>query len=143
VTTARPTVAVGAIVFDDAGRVLLVQRARPPAAGRWTVPGGRLELGEALADAVRREVREETGLEVAPGPLVEVVERTTREGDAVWHYVILDYLARVTGGALRAGDDAADARWVAPAELAALPLTDGLVGVLDRARRLARAGAAR
>ncbi|MBA3394168.1 MAG: NUDIX hydrolase [Deltaproteobacteria bacterium] len=125
-----PTVAVGGIVFDDAGRVLLVERGRPPGVGLWTVPGGKLELGETLAQAVAREVREETGLVVEVGALACVVERVG-EG---YHYVILDYLARVIGGSLAAADDVRDARFVSEAELGALPVTDGLLDVLARAR---------
>ena len=137
-STARPTVAVGAIVFDARGRVLLVKRGKPPAQGLWTVPGGRVELGETLTAAVEREVREETGVEVTCGALVEVVERITTEGDATWHYVILDYLAHaVPRAALAHGDDAADARWFAIDELDAAPLTDGLLPVIDKARRAA------
>lgn len=125
-----PIVAVGAIVFDANGRVLLVERGKPPGVGQWTVPGGRLEGAETLAQAVAREVHEETGLVVEVGPLSCVVERM---GDD-WHFVILDYLARVIGGTLRAGDDARAAKFVEGAELATLPLTDGLVDVLTRAR---------
>ncbi len=125
-----PVVAVGAIVFDDRGRVLLVERARPPGVGLWTVPGGRLEGAETLAQAVAREVREETGLTVEVGALACVVERI---GDD-YHFVILDYLAREIGGTLAAASDARAARFVGEGELAALPLTDGLVDVLARAR---------
>ncbi len=125
-----PVAAVGAIVFDDQGRVLLVERARPPGAGLWTVPGGKLEGAETLAQAVAREVREETGLLVEVGPLACVVERI---GDD-HHFVILDYLARVIGGTLAAGSDARAARFAGEEDLAALPLTDGLVDVLARAR---------
>jgi 8-oxo-dGTP diphosphatase len=123
-------VAVGAIVFDPEGRVLLIERGKPPGAGLWSVPGGRLEGPETLAQGVAREVREETGLVVEVGPLSCVVERM---GDD-YHFVILDYLARVIGGTLAAGSDARDARWVASDELATLPLTDGLIAVLERAR---------
>ncbi len=125
-----PVAAVGAIVFDDQGRVLLVERARPPGAGLWTVPGGKLEGAETLAQAVAREVREETGLLVEVGPLACVVERI---GDD-HHFVILDYLARVIGGTLAAGSDARAVRFAGEEDLAALPLTDGLVDVLARAR---------
>jgi ADP-ribose pyrophosphatase YjhB (NUDIX family) len=125
-----PVVAVAAIVFDEAGRVLLVRRGRPPGEGLWTVPGGKLEPRERLADAVVREVREETGLEVECGSLVAVVER---QGDT-WHFVILDYRATLVGGTLRAADDASDARWVDAAELAALPTTEGLLDVIEQAR---------
>lgn len=127
---ARPSVAVGAIVFDDAGRVLLIERARPPGDGLWTVPGGKVEPAETLAQAVAREVREETGLVVEVGPLACVVERI----DDDFHYVILDYLARVLGGELGAASDVRAARFVDASELATLPLTDGLVPVLERAR---------
>lgn len=126
----RPVVAVGAFVFDRDGRVLLVQRGAPPGAGLWTLPGGKLELDETLAQAVAREVREETGLVVEVGALACVVERIA-EG---YHYVILDYLARVIGGALVAGDDARDARWASSDDLAALPLSEGLLPLLERAR---------
>jgi 8-oxo-dGTP diphosphatase len=126
----NPVVAVGAIVFDDQGRVLLVERGRPPAAGLWSVPGGKLEGAETLAQAVAREVREETGLLVEVGALACVVERI---GDD-HHFVILDYLARVIGGELAAATDARAARFVGPGELDTLPLTEGLADVIARAR---------
>ena len=126
-----PVVAVAAIVFDDLGRVLLVERGRPPGAGLWSVPGGKLEGAETLAQAVAREVREETGLAVEVGALACVVERI---GDD-HHFVILDYLARVIGGTLAAASDARAARFVGQDELATLPLTEGLVDVLARARQ--------
>jgi ADP-ribose pyrophosphatase YjhB (NUDIX family) len=130
----HPIVAVAAIVFDDADRVLVVERGRPPGEGLWSVPGGRLELGESIAAAVAREVREETGLTVEVGPLVEIVERVSTTADGTWHHVIHDHLARLTGGTLTAADDVRDARFVTDAELAALPTTDGLAAVVARAR---------
>lgn len=134
----HPVVAVAAVVFDAAGRVLLIERGRPPGVGQWTVPGGKLHHGETLAAAVAREVREETGVEVEVGPLVEVVERVVAAGDGAYHYVILDYLATpISPAAPRPGDDARAARFVDAAELARLPLTAGLVPVIDRARALA------
>jgi len=125
-----PIVGVGAIVFDDAGRVLLVERGRPPGQGLWSIPGGRLEPRETLAQAVAREVREETGLVVEVGTLACVVERF---GDD-YHFVLLDYFARITAGQLAPASDARAARFVAFDELAALPLTEGLADVLVRAR---------
>jgi ADP-ribose pyrophosphatase YjhB (NUDIX family) len=130
-----PVVAVAAIVFDPEGRVLLVERAKPPGVGQWSVPGGRLEDTETLAQAVAREVREETGLVVEVGPLSCVVERM---GDD-FHYVILDYLAHAISGpdgrfTPVPGSDASAARFVSPDELLKLPLTEGLLVVLERAR---------
>jgi ADP-ribose pyrophosphatase YjhB (NUDIX family) len=132
--TARRIPCVGAIVCDDAGRLLLVQRGHDPEAGRWSLPGGRVEPGETDAEALAREMHEETGLIVTAGPLVGAVERPGRAGTVL---DIRDYEATVTGGQLAAGDDAAAARWVAAADVTALPLTTGLAealrawGVLD------------
>ncbi|MBX3162780.1 MAG: NUDIX hydrolase [Deltaproteobacteria bacterium] len=125
-----PIVAVGAIVLDAAGKALLVERARAPGAGLWTVPGGKVETGETLVQAVVREVLEETGIVVEVGALACVVERIG-EG---YHYIILDYCARAVGGHLEAASDVRAARWVTPAELAGMTVTDGLHDVLAQAR---------
>jgi 8-oxo-dGTP diphosphatase len=117
----------GAVVFDGAGRLLLVRRGREPDRGRWSLPGGRCEPGETGPEAVVREVREETGLEVASGLLIGHVERP---GPGATVYLIEDFACTVTGGALRAGDDADDARFVPIAELDGLPLTSGLLDTL-------------
>jgi len=107
-----PLVGVGAVIVDD-GRVLLVRRGTEPMLGKWTLPGGMLEVGESLTDGVIREVREETGLTVEPVELIELLDRIYREGDRVrYHYVIADYLCRVLGGALKAASDADAVRWV-------------------------------
>ncbi|WP_269756693.1 NUDIX hydrolase [Amycolatopsis aidingensis] len=99
---------VGGILHDEAGRLLLIQRANEPARGLWTLPGGRVEPGETDAEAVRRELREETGLEVLPGELAGSIVRGPFE--------IHDYRCTLRGGVLRPGDDAAQARWIdAPA----------------------------
>ncbi|MGC1462599.1 MAG: NUDIX hydrolase [Terracidiphilus sp.] len=111
-----PLVGVGAVVVDE-GRVLLVRRGREPLKGQWSLPGGMLELGESLIAGVVREVREETGLEVEPVELIELLDRIHREGERVrYHYVIADYLCRVTGGQLQAASDADAVRWVERAE---------------------------
>jgi 8-oxo-dGTP diphosphatase len=125
--TGRRIPCVGAIVRDDQGRLLLIQRGHDPEAGRWSLPGGRVEPGETDAQALAREMLEETGLVVTPGPLIGAVERPGT-GDTVLD--IRDYAATVTGGTLAAGDDAADARWVAPGDLTSFPLTTGLAGIL-------------
>ncbi len=107
-----PLVGVGAVVVDQ-GRVLLVRRGTEPMKGRWSLPGGLLELGESLTEGIVREVREETGLEVEPVELIELLDRIHREGERVrYHYVIADYLCRVSGGELLAASDADDVRWV-------------------------------
>ncbi|MGI8451105.1 MAG: NUDIX hydrolase [Streptosporangiaceae bacterium] len=118
---------VGAIIKDEAGRLLLIQRGHEPETGRWSLPGGRIEPGETDEQAVVRETLEETGLQVTCGALVGSVERPGLLGAVV---DIRDYAAAVTGGTLAAGDDAADARWVSPADLAGLPLTSGLAETL-------------
>lgn len=119
----------GAIVLDGAGRLLLIRRGREPGRGLWSLPGGRCEPGEDAAAAAVRETYEETGLEVTAGRLVGRVERPGPGGIT---YLIDDLACTVTGGTLRAGDDADDARWIGPAELAALPVTEGLLEALTR-----------
>lgn len=111
---------VGAVVVDR-GRVLLVQRGREPSKGKWSLPGGALELGESLADGIVREVREETGLEVEAVELIELIDRIVRQpaadgGRIRYHYVIADYLCRMVGGMLHAASDADAVRWVERAE---------------------------
>lgn len=118
---------VGAIITGADGRLLLIKRGREPEAGRWSVPGGRIEHGETDQQALVREVREETGLHVNPGRLVGAVERQAPDGTVL---DIRDYAAEVTGGQLSAGDDAADARWVSPGRIGELPLTRGLAEAL-------------
>jgi 8-oxo-dGTP diphosphatase len=118
---------VGALVRDEQRRLLMVRRAHEPAAGTWSVPGGRVEPGETDAQAVAREVLEETGLVVKPGDLVGTVERPTASGDV---YDIFDYAAEVVSGELAAATDAADARWVGDHELLELPCSPGLVETL-------------
>ncbi|MET8868055.1 NUDIX hydrolase [Nonomuraea sp. NPDC004580] len=115
---------VGAIIFDDSDRLLLVQRGHPPGMGSWSIPGGRLEPGETDEAGLRREVLEETGLHVRVGRLAGTVERPGPGGVT---YVIRDYLATVAGGVATAGDDAADVRWCGRSDLARLPLTEGLL----------------
>lgn len=119
---------VGAVIRDDAGRLLLIKRGHEPGKGLWSIPGGRVEAGESDAAAVVREVREETGLVVVPGRLIGSV-RLPASGDG-GVFDIRDYAAAVTGGAVVPGDDADDAVWAGPAELDALPLTAGLLDTL-------------
>jgi 8-oxo-dGTP diphosphatase len=121
-----PEVCVGAVAIDD-GRLLLVRRGRGPAAGLWSVPGGRVEAGETLAEAVVREVAEETGLEAVCGNFVGWVERM----GADHHFVILDFWTTVLEpGSPVAGDDAAEAAWVPLEAVADYRLVDGLAEFL-------------
>jgi 8-oxo-dGTP diphosphatase len=124
--TERPELCVGAIaVVDD--HLLLIRRGRPPGEGRWSIPGGRVEKGETLAEAVVRELREETGLEAVCDSLVGWAERI---GDP-YHFVILDFAVTVLDPQPPiAGDDAAEAAWVPLADVAELGLTDGLAEFL-------------
>jgi 8-oxo-dGTP diphosphatase len=109
----RPVVGVGAVVLD-ARRVLLIRRAQEPLKGQWSLPGGGVELGETLEQAVAREVLEETGLEVDVGPIVDVLDRITRDTDGrvEHHYVLVDFVCRPSGGILSSASDADAAEWV-------------------------------
>lgn len=108
-----PVCAVGAIVCRD-GKVLLVRRGHEPAVGRWVIPGGGVELGETVEEAVRREIREECGIEIAVGPLATVVDRIDQDesGRVRYQYVIIDYFADYAAGEVEAGSDVSEARWV-------------------------------
>lgn len=127
-------VGVGAILFD-AGRVLLVERGRPPQEGCWSLPGGAVETGELLADGLRREIREETGLEIRVLEIVEVFERILRDGEGrtEYHYILIDYLCEKTGGDLRAGDDVRRAEWVERGRLGEYNITAGTLAVIEKA----------
>jgi ADP-ribose pyrophosphatase YjhB (NUDIX family) len=114
-------------VTDGQGRLLMIKRGHEPGAGLWSIPGGRIEPGETDAEALVREMFEETGLAVEVGPLIGSVQRPGLGGAVI---DIRDYAATVTGGTLRPGDDAADARWVDLADLASLEITEGLIEAL-------------
>jgi 8-oxo-dGTP diphosphatase len=130
----RPVVSVGAVVVDG-DRVLLVKRGQEPLKGRWSLPGGVVEAGETLDAALVREVREETGLNVRVGPVIEVLDRISRDtaGRVEFHYVIIDYLSHSIGGSLVCGTDADDARWVERGDLAGYDLTAKVTEVIARA----------
>lgn len=121
---------VGAVVSDVDGRIVVVRRGQAPARGLWSLPGGRVEAGETLAEAVRREVKEETGLDVDVQQVIGRID--IPHGTLV--YDVTDFAATVVGATspLRAGDDAIDARWVTRPDLAALDTTPGLVDTLER-----------
>ena len=128
-----PVPAVGAVVVHE-GAVLLVRRGRAPSRGVWAVPGGRIELGETLAEAAEREVREETGVQVRAGEPVWSFDSVVRdpEGRVAFHYVIVDLLADYVAGEPRAGDDALAARWARPEDLAGMMVSPPTLELLGR-----------
>jgi mutator protein MutT len=133
----RPVVAVGVLLIER-DTILLIQRAKPPAAGKWSVPGGKVELGESLEEAALRELREETGLSCKLGPICEVLDRVMRNAqkEIEYHYVILDFLGHSPEGVLTASSECLDARFVPIAEMNQYDLTDGLEEVVTRARQM-------
>ncbi len=129
---ARPVLGVGALILDGE-RVLLVERGKEPLSGRWSLPGGVVETGERLEDALRREVFEETGLHVAPGAIATVFERIMQDGVSAceYHYVLVDFYCAVQDGELRAGDDSRRVEWFTVDGLSSLPMTEGTREVIE------------
>lgn len=129
---------MGALIFRGRGRrgpILLVERGGHPLKGYWSIPGGLVETGETLDQAVRREVLEETGLRVKPVEMFGIFERVMRDarGRTEYHYLLMDYVCTVTGGKLRAGDDVARVEWVARGHLRDYKMTEGTREVIERA----------
>ena len=128
-----PIVGVGGVVIKG-DEVLLVRRGKPPMKGRWTIPGGMVELGESLPQAVQREINEETRLEVRAVDVIAVLDRIFKKSGRVrFHYVIVDYACRVKSGKLRAASDVLDARWVKRTELSRYRLPTAARSVIRRA----------
>jgi 8-oxo-dGTP diphosphatase len=126
----HPIVGVGGVVIQG-NRVLLIRRGRKPLKGEWSIPGGMLELGESLKDGVKREVLEETGLKVRPIEVLTVFDRIQKNGELIqYHYVIVDYVCRPTGGLLKSGSDVLDARWVEREELPRYKVTPKAAAVI-------------
>jgi 8-oxo-dGTP diphosphatase len=132
----RPMVGVGALIFRR-DRILMAQRGKEPLKHWWSLPGGALEIGEKLADGVRREVLEETGLEIRPLGVLEIFERIMCDAAGIpeYHYVLIDYICRVTGGDLRAGDDVCAVEWVRRVDLPKLQITEGTLSVIEKGFR--------
>ena len=130
----RPFLGIGALIFEDR-KILLVERGKNPLKGYWSLPGGVLETGEKLEEGIRREVREETGLKVETLSIFEIFERIMRDakGRPEYHYVLIDYLCRPTGGRLRAASDVSGAAWVSERDLGQYRLTEGTLEVVQRA----------
>jgi ADP-ribose pyrophosphatase YjhB (NUDIX family) len=129
----HPIVGVGGVVVRR-GRVLLIRRGSEPLKGAWSIPGGMLELGEELAEGVRRELKEETGLDVEPLEILDVFDRIFRDGPRVrYHYVIVDYACRWKQGRLRPASDVLDACWVRLADLPQYHLSERATSVVQQA----------
>lgn len=131
----HPLVGLGAIVWKD-GKVLMIQRGNPPRAGIWSLPGGAQDLGETVADGIRREIAEETGVQIELLGLVEVIDSIQRDtaGRVLYHYTIIDYVARWTGGEAVAGDDAAAVAWIDPADMHRMDLWEETIRVIEKSR---------
>lgn len=134
---ARPTVGVAGVVFIDQ-QVVLVRRRHPPLAGRWSLPGGALELGETLHEGLQRELREEIGLQTRVGPLIDLLDRITRDSDGRvrYHYVLADFFCHRVSGTLKPGSDADTVALADPDDLGSYELTDEAQTVIASARRL-------
>ncbi len=140
----RPFVGVGGVVIRH-GRALLIRRGAPPLEGQWSIPGGMLETGETLIEGVRRELLEETGLEVRVLELIEVFERINEDatGKTQFHFIVLDYLCKVVAGEARAGSDVTDVAWAAPSDLERFSLTPTATRVIQKAFEMAQMKAER
>jgi ADP-ribose pyrophosphatase YjhB (NUDIX family) len=134
---AHPVVGVGAVIVRDA-KALIIKRAHEPRKGEWSLPGGHVELGESLTDALKREIKEETGLDVEPGPIIETFDRIHRdtEGRVRYHFVILDYLCLAPKGTAVAGTDADDVAWVTEDEIKNYGINPHAAAVIRNGLRL-------
>jgi 8-oxo-dGTP diphosphatase len=135
-----PVLAVGAVIWNHEDEIVLIRRGKAPRQDQWSIPGGHVEWGESLRDAVLREVREETGLSVEIAGLVDVVDLISRgeSGEVMRHYVLVDFAARLLTGDLVAGSDAADARWVPISQLREYPLWSETRRIIEASARLLR-----
>jgi len=143
----RPVIGVGGVIVDR-GRTVLIRRGTEPLLGQWSIPGGTIEIGETIEEAVRRELREETGLEVRVLELIELFDRIYLENGATppqgrkkprYHYVIADYLCEMVGGEPRAGSDVTDLVFAREEELPQFHLTEKATSVVKKAFTMSRA----
>lgn len=136
----RTVLGVGAVIWNDRNEVLLVRRANPPLRDEWSLPGGKVEFGETLHDALTREIREETGVEIAILGVIDVAELVPDSGAGTGeqHYVLIDYCARALSGEAVAASDASEARWFSPAEIDSLPLWSETRRIIAESKRFTR-----
>jgi ADP-ribose pyrophosphatase YjhB (NUDIX family) len=118
-----PVASVGAIIIRH-DKILLVKRGRQPSKGLWSIPGGAIELGESARNALKREVKEECGIDIRVGPIFDIVDKVTRDrkGRIVYHYIIIDFIAKYVKGSLKAATDITDVSWFSPREMAKLAM---------------------
>ncbi len=130
----QPIVAVAALIINDENKILIIRRGNEPGKGLWSIPGGVVELGEHLYQALRREVKEETGLEITPLELLDVFEVLDYDssGNLRYHYIIIDYIAKSSGGVLKASTDASEVKWVSLNDINSYNITRSLRTLLDR-----------
>ena len=133
-----PIIGVGAVIWNEKNEIVLIRRGSEPRLGEWSIPGGRLEWGESLREALLREVREETGLDIEIGGLIDVVDLVTRDesGSIHHHYVLIDFATRYVSGELCAASDAAEARWVPYAGIGRYPLWTETRRIIDASARM-------
>jgi 8-oxo-dGTP diphosphatase len=134
----RVVTAVAAAIWNAEREVLLIRRTKQPRLGQWSLPGGKIEFGEPLAEALKREIREETGLEIEIVGLIDVAEtiNDASAGAAGAHFILIDYAARVVSGVAVAGSDAADATWVPAASLSDYPMWDEMRRIIEKSERM-------
>jgi 8-oxo-dGTP diphosphatase len=139
----RPIIAVGGVVIYDS-RVLLIRRGQPPLEGRWSIPGGILEIGETIAEGIEREMREETSVQVRVRDLIEIYEKVLRDEEErpQYHFVILDYVCEFVEGTAEAGGDVSEVMWASEQELESLMLTTAANRVIRKAFLAVRGRAA-
>ncbi len=137
----HPLIGVGAVIIGG-DRVILIRRGKEPGYGRWSIPGGAVKLGEGLREALVREVREETGLEVKVGPMIEVLDRIVKDngGRVAYHYVLIDYVCSVCGGQLAPDSDALEVRWVTRDEIGFFDLPKITREVIEKAWKIKNIG---
>ena len=132
--TDKPILAVAAVIINDRDEIVLIRRGVEPGLGLWSIPGGAVELGERLVDALKREVKEETGLDIEPLEILDVMEIIKRDDEdrVVFHYVTVDYIAKVIGGVLNASSDVVDAKWIKWSEIGNYETTNTFKKLIEK-----------